>query len=265
MESWLGQFCINVSNLDATIRFYETLGLVNTSRTEIPDAYEAIMENASGIGGKIQLAQQKDDRAIDHGNALWKLYVNTTDIQSQHQAAIDAGYTSTIAPMRQERWPVTVAFLQDPDGYVVELVERHPWHDHFAGAGAWAGQYCLYVSDILATIAFYETVGLECTSQTDIPDVREAILENPKGRGGKIQLAQKLSDDSPIDMGTAMWKLYVNTDDCEQLHKRMVEAGYREQVKPILLERWNTMMSFVLDPDGYQVEIITLAQDRVDS
>jgi hypothetical protein len=30
----------------------------------------------------------------------------------------------------------------------------------------------------------------------------------------------------------------------------------------MLLEQWNTTMSFVLDPDGYQVEIITLARDR---
>jgi catechol 2,3-dioxygenase-like lactoylglutathione lyase family enzyme len=263
MEAWLGQYCINVSDLDATVRFYETLGLTNTSRTEIPNAHEAIMENADGKGGKIQLAQQNDnDGAIQHGNAFWKLYVDSNDIERQHQAAVDAGYTSTVAPMRQERWPVTVAFIQDPDGYNVELVERHPWPDDFAGASAWIGQYCIYVSDIEATIKFYETVGLECTSQTDIPDVREAILENGNGRGGKIQLAQKLSDSSPIDMGTAMWKLYVKTDDCEGLHATLVEAGYRETVTPMLLEQWNTTMSFVLDPDGYQVEIITLARDR---
>ena len=29
-----------------------------------------------------------------------------------------------------------------------------------------------------------------------------------------MQLAQHLDHDGPIDMGTAMWKLYVNTDDC---------------------------------------------------
>jgi hypothetical protein len=28
--------------------------------------------------------------------------------------------------MSPERWPVTISFLADPDGYQVELVERHP-------------------------------------------------------------------------------------------------------------------------------------------
>lgn len=263
MESWLGQYCINVTDLDATVKFYETLGLTNTSRTEIPNAYEAIMEDAGLKGGKIQLAQQKEQSGpIDHGNAFWKLYVNTNDIEKQYAAAMDAGAESISAPVRQDRWPVTVAFIRDPDGYMVELVQRHPWQDGDDTTYAWVGQYCIYVSDLAQTIKFYETLGLTCTSQTDIPEHKEAILENANGRGGKIQLAKKLNDDSPIDMGTAMWKLYVNTDDCDGLHKAAVDAGYREMIAPMFLERWNTTMSFVLDPDGYQVEIVTLARDR---
>ena len=30
-----------------------------------------------------------------------------------------------MTPTRLDRWPVTVAFVNDPDGYSVELVERH--------------------------------------------------------------------------------------------------------------------------------------------
>ena len=263
MEAWLGQYCINVTDLDASVNFYKTLGLTNTSRTEIPNAYEAIMEDAGLKGGKIQLAQQKESTGpIQHGNAFWKGYVNTNDIEKLHQAAITAGYESTMTPLRLDRWPSTIGFLKDPDGYVVELHQRHPWQDGDDTTFAWVGQYCIYVSDLARTIKFYETLGLTCTSQTDIPDVKEAILENPNGRGGKIQLAQKLNDDSPIDMGTAMWKLYIHSDDCEAVHKTAVDAGYRELVAPMLLERWNTTMSFVVDPDGYQVEIITLARDR---
>jgi lactoylglutathione lyase len=39
--------------------------------------------------------------------------------------AVDAGHASLVPPARQGRWPVTIAFVQDPDGYQVELVERH--------------------------------------------------------------------------------------------------------------------------------------------
>jgi lactoylglutathione lyase len=257
MEAWLGQYCINVSDLDASVRFYEALGLSNTSRTEIPNAYEAIMEDARVKGGKLQLAQQKEQAgSIDHGNAFWKLYVNTNDIERQYRAAIDAGYASESPPARLEQWPVTMAFLRDPDGYLVELVQRHPWLDGDGTTYAWVGQYCVYVSDLQQTIKFYETLGLTCTSQTDIPNVKEAILENGNGKGGKIQLAHKLEDPSPIEMGTAMWKLYVHTDDCEALHAAAVDAGYRETMQPMRLERWPTTISFLLDPDGYQVELM---------
>ena len=122
MRAWLGQYCINVTDLDRTMGFYETLGLTNTSRTDIPNALEAIMEDAGGKGGKIQLAQQKDNSGpIDHGNAFWKLYINTNDIEKMYNAALGAGYESQSAPVKLDRWPTTVGFLRDPDGYLVEI------------------------------------------------------------------------------------------------------------------------------------------------
>jgi len=45
MTTWLGQYCINVTDLDRTVAFYEALGLECTSRTEIEHALEAIIEH----------------------------------------------------------------------------------------------------------------------------------------------------------------------------------------------------------------------------
>src|SRR5205823_11426182 len=94
---------------------------------------------------------------IDHGNAFWKLYINTNEIDKMHSGAVAAGYTSQSPPVRMERWPVTVGFLRDPDGYTVELVQRHPWLDGDDKTHAWVGQYCVYVRDIQNTIKLYET------------------------------------------------------------------------------------------------------------
>jgi lactoylglutathione lyase len=112
------------------------------------------------------------------------------------------------------------------------------------------------VSDIDATIAFYETLGLECTSRTKITDdIDEAVLENPE-RGAWIQLAQDKTIATPIDMGTAMWKLYVYTDDCQGLYDRAMAAGYRSVTPPATSDRWPVTLAFVEDPDGYQVELV---------
>jgi lactoylglutathione lyase len=127
MTTWLGQYCINVTDIDRTVALYEALGLECTSRTEIERAFEAIIEHP-GKGSKMQLAQQKDqDGPIDMGGSLWKLYVNTDDIEATYAAALGAGATTVSAPERLERWPVTIAFVADPDGYQIELVQRHPW------------------------------------------------------------------------------------------------------------------------------------------
>lgn len=126
MVSILAQYCINVRDLERAIEFWNGVcGLPVVSRTDIPQAKEAILQSPHG-GSRMQLAQQLDnDAPIDMGTAMWKLYVNTDDCDGLHQAAVDAGHPSLMAPMRLDRWPVTVAFIGDPDGYQVELVQRH--------------------------------------------------------------------------------------------------------------------------------------------
>jgi lactoylglutathione lyase len=121
---WLGQYCLNVTSLDAAVAFYELLGLTCTSRTDIGHALEAIVE-APGQGSKLQLAQQADRDGPLRMGSMWKLYVNTDDCEGLHAKVVAAGHPSLVPPMRLDRWPVTIAFVGDPDGYQVELVQRH--------------------------------------------------------------------------------------------------------------------------------------------
>jgi catechol 2,3-dioxygenase-like lactoylglutathione lyase family enzyme len=254
MTSWLGQYCLNVADLERSVSFYTSLGLTCTSRTEIPDAREAIVENPAG-GSKFQIAQQKSRvSALDLGTAFWKLYLNTHDVEETFQRAVSLGATVESAPQRMERWPVSIAFVRDPDGYLVELVTRHPWPETVPADRPWLGQYCINVTDIEASLKFFELLGLTCTSRTEIEHAHEAILENPV-KGSKLQLAQQLDQDGPVRMGS-MWKLYVNTDDCKGLHNAAVEAGHASLAGPTRLDRWPVTVAFVAAPDGYQVELL---------
>ena len=84
MGSTVGQFCIAVSDLEESVRFYtEIMGLVEHGRTEIPNVNEVHLAGAEGEhGGRIQLAKfnpTMTPQPIDHGRALWKIYIYVDD------------------------------------------------------------------------------------------------------------------------------------------------------------------------------------------
>ena len=126
MVSILSQYCINVSDIEKSIEFWDgVIGIQLQSRTEIPNAKEAVLQSPAG-GSRMQLAQHLDhEGAIDMGSAMWKLYVNTDDCQALYDKAIAAGCESVSAPARLDRWPVTMAYIKDRDGYLIEFVEYH--------------------------------------------------------------------------------------------------------------------------------------------
>jgi lactoylglutathione lyase len=118
------------------------------------------------------------------------------------------------------------------------------------------GQYCIYVSDMARALEFWEgIIGLPVSSRTEIPGVQEVVLQAEVG-GSRIQLAQKLDDPSPIDMGNSTWKIYVDTDDCRALYEKAVAAGCESVTPPAELERWPVTVAFVKDFDGYLIELL---------
>ena len=82
------------------------------------------------------------------------------------------------------------------------------------------------------------------------------MLQSPAG-GSRMQLAQHLYREGPrSDMGTAMWKLYVNTDDCVSLYDKAITAGCESVSPPSRLDRWPVTMAYVKDFDGYLIELV---------
>ena len=123
MKTTVDQYCINVTDLERSIDFYEkTLGLKVTHRIEEKEFREAVLSGETG--GRIQLAWQRNQEGpIVHGNGFWKLYLQSDDCRALYQRAIDAGAESVTEPVQLEEWPVIAAFVKDPDGYLVEILE----------------------------------------------------------------------------------------------------------------------------------------------
>lgn len=125
MKTSIDQYCINVTDLEKSVNFYETvLGLEVTHRIETPGFSEVVLGGANG--NRIQLARHHDQTGpIDHGNGFWKLYLDSDDCEGLYARCMEAGAESISAPERLEHWPVTAAFVRDPDGYMVEILQHH--------------------------------------------------------------------------------------------------------------------------------------------
>jgi lactoylglutathione lyase len=104
-------------------------------------------------------------------------------------------------------------------------------------------------------------LGIPVQSRTDIPGVKEVVLQAEAG-GSRVQLAQHLERKGPIDMGTAMWKIYVDTDDCQALYDKAIAAGCESVSPPQKLDRWPVTVAFVKDPDGYLLELLQNHEGR---
>ena len=74
------------------------------------------------------------------------------------------------------------------------------------------------MSDIERSIGFYtDIIGLKLQGRTEIDDVHEAHLAADEG-GGRLQLAERYNGGQPIDHGFALWKIYMQVDDCAATH-----------------------------------------------
>ncbi len=124
MKTTLGQYCINVSDMDRAVAFYEgAIGLEITNKIEEESFREVILGTEGGA--RIQLAYHFDqDGPIEHSNAFWKHYVYTDDCKGLYERALAAGGESVLAPQVLERWNCTVAMVKDPDGYNLELIQN---------------------------------------------------------------------------------------------------------------------------------------------
>ena len=125
MVSWFRQFCIHVSDIDATIAFYETLGLECTAARRSPTT--STRRSSRTPSGGLDPARTEHDHHDARSTWAPRCGSSTstpTTARGSTTAPIAAGYKSVSPPATSDRWPVTLAFIEDPDGYQVELVQR---------------------------------------------------------------------------------------------------------------------------------------------
>ena len=122
---------IRTSNMDRSINFYNRfLGLALVSRREIPqnDAEIAFLQDPEARGATLELTcyrnQKKfsqpdyEDRVFDH------LAFEVKDMIQTIEAMRKGSVTITDEPFKLSSTGSLIAFVEDPDGTLIELIER---------------------------------------------------------------------------------------------------------------------------------------------
>ena len=122
---------IRTSNLDKSIDFYtKFLGLQLTSRREIPEnnAEIAFLKDPEAKGATLELTfyrnqrsfvqPEYEDRLFDH------LAFEVKDMKKTIEAMGKEGVTITDEPFTLSATGTLIAFVEDPDGTLIELIER---------------------------------------------------------------------------------------------------------------------------------------------
>ena len=113
--------CLNVADAEESIAFYEQFGFEESWSFEVADAPTVNRYLADENGVEIQLSETEGETDFEMGTGWDHLALGVEDVDETVESIDHYGIVKEPGP--QEEAGAYTAFLKDPDGHVVELVE----------------------------------------------------------------------------------------------------------------------------------------------
>ncbi|WP_166296313.1 lactoylglutathione lyase [Bradyrhizobium sp. 26S5] len=117
---------IRVGDLERSISFYKQLGMTELRRRDVPEGRYtlAFLGYGEAAGSGLELTYNYGIETYEHGNAFGQLVIEVPDIYDLCGSLRAAG-----VKIRRDPGPVKfgtsiIAFVEDPDGYKVELIQH---------------------------------------------------------------------------------------------------------------------------------------------
>ncbi|MHB1305428.1 MAG: lactoylglutathione lyase [Acidiphilium sp.] len=120
---------IRVRDLDESVKFYtENLGMKELRRNDVPDGKYTLA--FVGYGGEkdhtvLELTYNYGVDRYEQGSAFGHLAIGVPDIKTTVEKLRKAGAKVTREPGPVKFGTTVIAFVEDPNGYKIELIERH--------------------------------------------------------------------------------------------------------------------------------------------
>jgi lactoylglutathione lyase len=120
---------VRVKNLDRSLAFYELLGMHELRRSEVPGgkytlAFVGFNDNAHGQA-EIELTYNwGQDDGYEVGSGFGHFAVGVPDVAAACEQVRAGGGKVTREAGPVQHGTTVIAFVEDPDGYKVELIQR---------------------------------------------------------------------------------------------------------------------------------------------
>jgi lactoylglutathione lyase len=121
---------LRVGNLERSVAFYTNLlGMKELRRRDVPDGKYTLVFLGYGEGnkegqGEIELTYNYGVERYELGNAFGHLAVGVPDVKAACEAVRAGGGRVTREAGPVKFGTTIIAFVEDPDGYKIELIER---------------------------------------------------------------------------------------------------------------------------------------------
>jgi lactoylglutathione lyase len=119
---------IRVLDLERSMRFYaQAFGLKESHRLDFPEFALVYLRNAEN-DFEIELTLNKGrTEPYTHGTGYGHIGVVVDDVAARHRELVAAGHEPTAVKefKRGDELLARFCFIQDPDGYKIEILERH--------------------------------------------------------------------------------------------------------------------------------------------
>lgn len=117
--------CLNVMDLDRSIAFYrDRLGLKLTRRVEIKENNAEIAFLEDSAGNAIELTHSRDKKQLVEGDNFDHVALGVKDLKTTIERLRAQGTTIAMEPFKLKGGAHQIAFIKDPDGNWLELIEE---------------------------------------------------------------------------------------------------------------------------------------------
>ncbi|KAG5014679.1 putative lactoylglutathione lyase, chloroplastic [Glycine max] len=241
-----------VGDLDRTIKFYtECLGMKLLRKRDIPE--EKYTNAFLGYGPEdshfvIELTYNYGVDKYDIGTGFGHFGIAVDDVAKAVELIRAKGGKITREPGPVKGGRSVIAFIEDPDGYKFELIERGPTPEPLC-------QVMLRVGDLNRSIEFYEKAfGMELLRTRDNPEYKYTIAMlgyGPEDKSTVLELTYNYGV-TEYDKGNAYAQIAIGTDDVYKTAEAIKLAGGKITREPGPLPGINTKITACLDPDGWK-------------